>query len=579
MHHRMGGTTATMGSTRVQQCLCDRGYSGLIASEADVCTACPEGKYKDEVGQDCHQCPTGATSTSGSTAITSCVCNSGYSGSDITDTNSECTLCPVGTYKATAVSGDCTECEEFRTTVAPGSMDVADCTLIPCVDPPAPNTDSCYGVSGATCTGRCVTEEGYLPSGGSDSYTCAPSGEWTSGSLVCSLAACDGPPAPHTTQCSGSFGDSCTSRCAAGYVDAQQESADYTCGVFISDGAGPVAEWSSETGLVCEQVGCSGPPAGHTEECNGVAGSSCSARCSVGYATTAGDDAASSYTCSPTGEWVGGSLACVLAGCSGSPAPNAESCSGQFGETCTAACSDGFVDASGNEGVSYTCDLATLAGKGSNQGVAEWQAGADGGIVCELVSCSGPPTQNAEECAGVHTGKSCRARCLSGYLAQDGGDASYTCSADGQWEGGSLVCAGVECSGSPAENTEVCTGQLGTESEACEPTCVAGYVTQGDTMSYNCSVSVSSGAAEPAEWVGGSITCVLDAQHAMSVATAVAEVEESPALSWWLPVLGVAVGLAFLASMVCTCTLWCVAPPCPLCFLFSVFCPCRAVSR
>src|SRR4051812_38245232 len=94
------GTVGVTASTAVTACKCDAGYSGpdggtctgittlapllsLVNFEFPrFCVACAVGSYKSSSGSaTCTTCnPNFSTVSTGSTAITSCICNAGYTG-------------------------------------------------------------------------------------------------------------------------------------------------------------------------------------------------------------------------------------------------------------------------------------------------------------------------------------------------------------------------------------------------------------------------------------------------------------------------------------------------------------------
>ena len=99
------------GSTAATSCVCNPGFTGLNGA---LCTACPAGAYKPDVGAAaCSACPVNSLSLAGSTAISACLCNAGYETSfDGSGVILACSACPTGKYKATAGSASgCRLCE------------------------------------------------------------------------------------------------------------------------------------------------------------------------------------------------------------------------------------------------------------------------------------------------------------------------------------------------------------------------------------------------------------------------------------------------------------------------------------
>ena len=72
-----------------------------IASGADACSSCGAGWYSSAVGSEsdvCQPCPANATSPEGSTIITQCQCDSGFTGVSGT----QCLACAAGKFKTAA---------------------------------------------------------------------------------------------------------------------------------------------------------------------------------------------------------------------------------------------------------------------------------------------------------------------------------------------------------------------------------------------------------------------------------------------------------------------------------------------
>jgi hypothetical protein len=180
-------STATVGSSRVEQCECTLGFGG---THQDECVACPEDTFKynisnticiecgnfsstsslvtgstqclcveyfinsvtkslvvDRANQACSfggdfnivceagtwlnnyfqciPCPTNSSSSSNSTDVTDCKCVTGYTGVD----GGPCIACEIGTYKNTTGPGGCTPCPLM--TMSPmGSDELVDCVCL-----------------------------------------------------------------------------------------------------------------------------------------------------------------------------------------------------------------------------------------------------------------------------------------------------------------------------------------------------------------------------------------------------------------------------------------------------------------
>lgn len=88
-----GFTTAAKGSTDITNCVCDKGFS----FKNDACTPCSVGEYIDQYGpvEKCNKCPPGTTTQGlGTDDTEKCVCIAGkYLDEDL-----KCDDCPVGHY-------------------------------------------------------------------------------------------------------------------------------------------------------------------------------------------------------------------------------------------------------------------------------------------------------------------------------------------------------------------------------------------------------------------------------------------------------------------------------------------------
>jgi hypothetical protein len=106
------------------------------------CSKTPQNTYQDEEGQaGWKNCPQFSTSPEGSTAITNCLCNPGYTGSGT------CTACVAGKYKASAGSAACDDCVPGKSSLAATTsssecFDIqANCLATACAFPHGTNLD------------------------------------------------------------------------------------------------------------------------------------------------------------------------------------------------------------------------------------------------------------------------------------------------------------------------------------------------------------------------------------------------------------------------------------------------------
>ena len=117
---------------------CNTGYTGPAGS----CVACLGGTYKNTVGSDaCTLCPLNSSSPSGSSALTACQCNAGFSGVN----GGTCSACGAGSYKATVGSVACTLCG--ANTYSPSNASISATSCLACPG----NTTSVAGSSVCQC--------------------------------------------------------------------------------------------------------------------------------------------------------------------------------------------------------------------------------------------------------------------------------------------------------------------------------------------------------------------------------------------------------------------------------------------
>jgi syndecan 4 len=122
---------------------------------------CPAPQYWDSSAGTCNLCPAGSTSPSGSTGVTQCTCNSGYSGPPggpctpvdcgvgKTGPAGSCTNCVPGTYKAVSGSAACTLCPAGKYSTATGGSTSSTCQS--CIQ------GKYSAATGASTAGTCQT--------------------------------------------------------------------------------------------------------------------------------------------------------------------------------------------------------------------------------------------------------------------------------------------------------------------------------------------------------------------------------------------------------------------------------------
>lgn len=114
--------------------------SGFLTDTESTCGACALGTYKADIGNAvCTVCAAGlSTVATASTADTNCVCGLINTISAALCTcnagfyqlDNTCTPCPIGSYKAANGTGTCTTCANFQTTAIAGGATAADCVCM-----------------------------------------------------------------------------------------------------------------------------------------------------------------------------------------------------------------------------------------------------------------------------------------------------------------------------------------------------------------------------------------------------------------------------------------------------------------
>jgi alpha-tubulin suppressor-like RCC1 family protein len=113
-----------------EECRCERGYE--VAGDGR-CVACAEGFYKNATGgQACRACPIqGAFTAPAATRLEDCICNKGFF-SDILSGTEECRECPKGTYQELPQARtSCVQCPPTLTTQGTGTTKLSECTCAP----------------------------------------------------------------------------------------------------------------------------------------------------------------------------------------------------------------------------------------------------------------------------------------------------------------------------------------------------------------------------------------------------------------------------------------------------------------
>ena len=139
-------TSSHTGSEGIWKCLCKSGYTGTLG----VCYACAQGTYKPTVGRNlCTKCPIGkwnnleaqyaesscnacvlgtTTLQEGSTRVTDCVCNLGFTNGGAAVA---CSPCDPGTYKNFPGPEHCTLCDAGKYSGLEAQVDESACQKCP----------------------------------------------------------------------------------------------------------------------------------------------------------------------------------------------------------------------------------------------------------------------------------------------------------------------------------------------------------------------------------------------------------------------------------------------------------------
>jgi len=117
-------TTLQIGSTSIQECVCNAGYTG---PDGGTCKECGAGKYKSTIGPlECSTCANFSNADIGSTSVQDCQCNAGYFGPD----GGTCAACEPGKYKETIGPDTCISCGTGETSLeASTSQSACVCDL------------------------------------------------------------------------------------------------------------------------------------------------------------------------------------------------------------------------------------------------------------------------------------------------------------------------------------------------------------------------------------------------------------------------------------------------------------------
>ncbi len=152
-----------------------------------TCISCAAGKYSTAVvavsEAACIACPVGMFSPEGSYDISSCQCNSGYTGT------SSCTACLAGTYKSSRGSTPCIACASNQDSTAGAAS--CFCNAGYHLPDPAPDAITYESSDPSRCT-ACVAGK-YNPTSGAEGsaacLACPSNSGSAAGSSACQCNA------------------------------------------------------------------------------------------------------------------------------------------------------------------------------------------------------------------------------------------------------------------------------------------------------------------------------------------------------------------------------------------------------
>lgn len=134
-------THSREGSSEVDECVCNAGYTGVDGADCSACLAgtyksgngsapcsdCAQGKYSNVTAATsdatCVACPPHSYAVQGSRNITDCVCNGGYTGPD----GGPCLACRAGSFKKMLGSGPCEACFPGKFSAKMGGTNCSSC--------------------------------------------------------------------------------------------------------------------------------------------------------------------------------------------------------------------------------------------------------------------------------------------------------------------------------------------------------------------------------------------------------------------------------------------------------------------
>ena len=188
-------SVAQDGSTVIEDCKCQRGYSG---ADGGTCQACSAGQFKNTTGSAaCSSCPSNSVSLLASVSILNCSCAAGYQG----PLGGPCAACPVDFFKLSFGPQPCQGClsipcaaDQYR--VSCGSVNNGFCRACePCPD--GQYRLGCSGLDAGMCVdcgacpaGRFRLDCNYTSPGSCRACPFCPRGQYNANCSAASTITC-----------------------------------------------------------------------------------------------------------------------------------------------------------------------------------------------------------------------------------------------------------------------------------------------------------------------------------------------------------------------------------------------------
>ena len=125
---KYASATINTQAANCQSCLAGKANPNTGSGNVNACVECVAGKYSAAAANSCASCHNTQNSLAGSTLISACKCNSGYTGPD---GGLSCTQCASGKYKHDANPGVCTSCPVNTYNSIPGQSGSGSCSSCP----------------------------------------------------------------------------------------------------------------------------------------------------------------------------------------------------------------------------------------------------------------------------------------------------------------------------------------------------------------------------------------------------------------------------------------------------------------